>query len=183
MAASFQPRWGETGSDQLAPGVTLLPNSASRKDAVTAYVAKAMAYAQANKVRLPELTTQELRAKESREGLNNIGRASMPQARAKGWDWCFGSQHQQQADETAKHGLSRSSSMPGGGFAPMPEDSAAARKEGFSRFSSFDPCPHGERPFFGEARALGDKAWDGRMKGGQLARDGWNGTFVGNGFR
>ncbi|CAK9017725.1 unnamed protein product [Durusdinium trenchii] len=104
---------------------------------------------------------------EAREGLNQLGLASFPKQEEKGWGWCMPAR---QIPDIA--GLRKSPST-----VPVQPRANGEVIRGLCRAESYSSCPEGEEPIFGEARAYGDVNWDGRMRGGELARNGWAGTF------
>mmetsp|Transcript_22987 Transcript_22987/g.36718 ORF Transcript_22987/g.36718 Transcript_22987/m.36718 type:complete len:222 (+) Transcript_22987:79-744(+) len=88
-------------------------------------------------------------------------------APSKDWQWCLGGRKQPNVPRnggvpelTAE--LSRSMSSPSINMGP----SMLTGKPG-----------QPPEPFFGESREFGLSVWDGRMRGGANARNGWAGTF------
>eukprot|EP00931_Biecheleriopsis_adriatica_P031111 TRINITY_DN18274_c0_g1_i1.p1 TRINITY_DN18274_c0_g1~~TRINITY_DN18274_c0_g1_i1.p1 ORF type:complete len:183 (-),score=30.85 TRINITY_DN18274_c0_g1_i1:87-569(-) len=146
----------------------LLPRAGSKSALVESYISRAMARAREAEVKLPELTGPEMRAKEAKEGLNSLGLSKCPKAEKKGWGWCVDAPNRaHQMSSSVAFDLNEQA---------VSVASRPGQSLGFSRADSYDPIPHGERPFFGEPRPLGFGAWDGRMKGGKMARNGWHGT-------
>uniref|UniRef100_A0A6T1LLS8 Uncharacterized protein n=1 Tax=Alexandrium monilatum TaxID=311494 RepID=A0A6T1LLS8_9DINO len=98
------------------------------------------------------------------EGLNAMGKDSIPRPQA-GWDWCMGSRPPPRVT------ISGSGRLPGGlrKSESVPELAGASLLPGKVGLAP--------QPFFGEARTFGEPVWDGRMRGGTLARSGWAGTF------
>mmetsp|Transcript_83005 Transcript_83005/g.146642 ORF Transcript_83005/g.146642 Transcript_83005/m.146642 type:complete len:176 (+) Transcript_83005:69-596(+) len=139
-------------------GTSLAQNSAARRALAAEVTIKAVSQSR----RSPDqnLTHAQLRLKDSKEGLNQLGMSQFPKQK-EGWDWCV-----KGANQPAHPSMKKSTA-----------DGEVIR--GLSRAESYVPCPDGvEKPFFGEARAYGESAgWDGRMRGGELARTGWAGTF------
>ncbi|CAJ1409780.1 unnamed protein product, partial [Effrenium voratum] len=145
--------------------MTLAQNSATRRALAASVTHAALERARAE--REAPLSTLEHRQKEARAGLNQLGLSSVPKAKAeKGWAWCV--QGRQTPDIS---GLQKAASL-----ADL-RNSEVEVVRGLCRAEGFAPCPEGERPFYGESRAHGEELWDGRMRGGELARNGWAGTF------
>eukprot|EP00435_Cladocopium_sp_Y103_P024646 s1584_g6.t1 len=167
MAALTSQRRQVGQSQVLGHGgseVTLAKSSDIRR-ALAASVTRA-ALERARAEREAPMNGFEQRQKEAREGLNQLGLSSVPKDKTeKGWGWCVKGR---QPPDLA--GLKKSFSG-----AELRTDGEVIR--GLCRAENYDSCPEGERPFFGEQRAHGAEVWDGRMRGGELARNGWAGTF------
>eukprot|EP00931_Biecheleriopsis_adriatica_P006587 TRINITY_DN107972_c0_g1_i1.p1 TRINITY_DN107972_c0_g1~~TRINITY_DN107972_c0_g1_i1.p1 ORF type:complete len:213 (+),score=28.43 TRINITY_DN107972_c0_g1_i1:74-640(+) len=116
------------------------------------------------KSREPALSGSDLRIAEAKEGLNQLGMSLFPRPK-ESWDWAFTRRQPLEAP-----GMKKSASS-----VALMKDPEVPR--GLSRSESYVACRDGEKPFFGEPRAHGEGVWDGRMRGGDLARSGWAGTF------
>mmetsp|Transcript_119975 Transcript_119975/g.311419 ORF Transcript_119975/g.311419 Transcript_119975/m.311419 type:complete len:205 (-) Transcript_119975:67-681(-) len=138
----------------------------------------------AGRSRAPALPTNSLVGKvsdlkmvQTPEGLDKLYR--LPKD-AKGWNWCL--------QDPAKRGppIKRNNSCMVGTYTKA-EERFAQQTLRLIRPESM-PTIGGQsmlgglrgtapEPFHGEARAFGDEGWDGRMRGGRLARHGWAGTY------
>mmetsp|Transcript_42225 Transcript_42225/g.78568 ORF Transcript_42225/g.78568 Transcript_42225/m.78568 type:complete len:177 (+) Transcript_42225:56-586(+) len=141
--------------------MTLAQNSATRR-ALAASVTQA-ALEKARLEREPPMTHYEMRQKEARCGLNQLGLSSFPRENKGGWGWCVKGRNTPELS-----GLKKSMSVTefAADSSGGPVISETSREEG-----------EGEKPFYGEERPYGEAVWDGRMRGGELARNGWAGTF------
>eukprot|EP00442_Polarella_glacialis_P038533 CAMPEP_0115068566 /NCGR_PEP_ID=MMETSP0227-20121206/12043_1 /TAXON_ID=89957 /ORGANISM="Polarella glacialis, Strain CCMP 1383" /LENGTH=182 /DNA_ID=CAMNT_0002454811 /DNA_START=120 /DNA_END=668 /DNA_ORIENTATION=+ len=163
-------------STTLGNGATLSMNPSDVRRAVVSQVtANAVAANQKSLWRESGLTGEERRMKDAKEGLNNLGMSLMSKGHDAGWGWCMGGRQQPALGDGLQKSHSNTSLHRPVSFPADNEQSMGlSRSESTSRMQSE---PHGETPFFGEPRAFGDNGWDGRMRGGGLARSGWAGTF------
>lgn len=171
MVASSQSR--SIGKSQALGGggsaVTMAQNSATRR-ALAASVTQA-ALERARLERDPPMSAYEMRQKEARAGLNQLGLSSFPRDEKGGWGWCV--QGRPPIELSAlKKSLSAADVR-----SELGADVGVSTEEARTQLEEEGPLDEAEKPFYGEARAYGDEVWDGRMRGGELARNGWAGTF------